>query len=140
MGQKSYMELASTGHVPRPADHSYFSCPDAVDNGQPNFWSYGMNMWLSIWDNRDPDKINAVGEQSSMVLLADGPANYASVSPSALPYCPVARHGGKVNMVFLDAHVASLDAGYVGCGTGPVDHADLRWQVPGSTWSPDKSK
>jgi prepilin-type processing-associated H-X9-DG protein len=141
MGQESYMDLAAAGKVPRPGDHSYLSCPEAEDNGKANFWSYGMNMWLSVWNNGAadlPDRFNGVGEPSTMVLLADGPGDYCSVSPAPSPqygYSPVARHNGRVNIVFLDGHLEALVKTYVGCGTGFVEHADVRWRVPGSKWS-----
>ena len=51
LGQAAYMDLAAANKVPRPSDHSFYSCPEAVDNDQPNFWSYAMNMWLSVWNN-----------------------------------------------------------------------------------------
>jgi len=140
MGQQAYVDLAAAGRVPRPADHSCFSCPEAVDNNQPNFWSYGMNMWLSVWNNGAadlPDKFNGVGEPATMVLLADGPGSYCAVSPApqAYGYSPVARHGGQVNIGFLDGHVVALSAAYVGCGIGFVERPDVRWRVPGSTWA-----
>ncbi len=140
MGLPSYSALAAVGRVPRPGDESILSCPEAIDNGLPNFWSYGMNMWLSVWNNGTPDlpnRFNAVGEPSTLVLLADGPPEYCSVSPasSAVDYSPVPRHSGRVNICFLDGHVETFLGTYVGCGIGFVEHADIHWQVPGSTWS-----
>ncbi len=140
MGLQPYFNLAATVGVPRPWDHSIFSCAEAVDNGQSNFWSYGMNMWLSVWNNgiNDlPDKFNAVGPPGSMVFLTDGPSAYCSVSPAPSPqyqYSPLARHGGLVNIGFLDSHVESLAGNYIGCNIGFVEHSDVRWRVPGSGW------
>jgi prepilin-type processing-associated H-X9-DG protein/prepilin-type N-terminal cleavage/methylation domain-containing protein len=141
MGQESYNDMAIAGKVPRPWDHSVLSCPEALDNGMPNFWSYGMNMWLSVWNSGrqgdPPDKFSAVGPPEMMVLLADGPASHCSVSPATpiFSYSPVARHSGNVNICFLDGHVQKFPGAYVGCGIGFVQHPDIRWQVPGSPWS-----
>ena len=140
MNSQPYGDLAAAGKVPRPTDRSIFSCPDAVDDGQPNFWSYGMNMWLSVWNNGTtdlPDRFNAVGPPVSMVFLTDGPSAYCSVSPAPSPkyaYSPVARHLGKANICFLDGHAEAFAGTYVGCGTGFIEHDDIRWRVPGSAW------
>ena len=141
VGQPTYLQLATAGKVPRPGDESILSCPEAVDNGMPNFWSYAMNMWLSVQNNGTvadlPDRIDSVGDPSTMVLLADGPADYCSVSPCtpAFTYSPVARHSGRVNICFLDGHVDALLGSYVGCGIGFVEHPDIRWRVPNSLWA-----
>ncbi len=140
MGQRPYMDLAAAGKVPRPGDNSCLACPEADDNGKPNFWSFGMNMWLSVWNNSAldlPDKFGGVGPPETMVLLADGPSSHCSVSPAPAPeydYSPVARHNGRVNICFLDGHVDTLPGSYVGCGLGFVEHSDIRWRVPGSAW------
>ena len=98
-------------------------------------------MWLSVWNNgvNDfPDKIDCVGPTENLVLLADGPSNYCSVSPAPSPqyaYSPMARHNGRVNICFLDGHVDTLPGTYVGCGLGFVEHSDIRWRVQGSSWA-----
>lgn len=140
MNAQPYVALAAAGQVPRPRDNSIFSCGEATDDGQPNFWSYAMNMWLSVWNNGTddlPDKFDAVGPPDTMVFLADGPADYCSVSPAPSPqyaYSPVARHLGKVNIGFLDGHAQAFSAAYIGCGIGFVEHDDVHWRVPGSAW------
>lgn len=140
LNQPTYSVLAAKHAVPRPADRSVWSCPEAADDGQDNFWSYGMNMWLSVYNGGatdQPDKINAVGPQSTMALFADGPGPFCSVSPASAGYAysPVARHAGRVNICFVDGHVDSFTAAYAGIGTGFIEHADLRWRVPNSQWA-----
>ena len=70
-------------------------------------------------------------------FLADAPGNYCSVFPSqtAGGYNPVPRHRGNVQICFLDGHVAAIPGSVVGCGTGLVETADLRWHPQGSTWN-----
>ena len=140
LGQACYMDLAAANKVPRPNTQSFFSCPEAIDNGQPNFWSYAMNMWLSVYNNSAadlPDKFNAVGEPATMVLFTDGPAAHCSVSPadSTVDYSPVPRHNNRVNIAFLDGHIDSPLGSYVGCNIGFIEHPDIRWRVPNSQWA-----
>jgi prepilin-type processing-associated H-X9-DG protein len=97
-----------------------------------------MNMRLSTWVTPDPDRITRVGPASTMVFMADAPADYCSVLPAAAPYSPVARHGGRVNVSFLDGHVTSYAGNEVGCGIGDPLRDDVRWVVPGSTWAGPK--
>jgi prepilin-type processing-associated H-X9-DG protein len=61
-----------------------------------------------------------VGSPAVMVLFADAPGNYCSVFPSSAAggYNPVPRHNGRVNICFLDEHVAAFPGAYLGCGTG----------------------
>ena len=138
----SYLDLASAGRIPRPdGPASIWLCPEARNMGGSNYWSYGMNMGLSVWEananNGNPDKITRVGEPAAMVFMADAPGNYCSVFPSKFPdgYNPVARHNGSVNICFLDAHVAAVPGSYVGCGSGLIEHDDVRWHPPGSPWN-----
>jgi prepilin-type processing-associated H-X9-DG protein len=136
-----YMTLAANGTIPRPGGSSVWLCPQAVDPGGQYYWSYGMNMSVSVWEsgmnNGNPDKITGVGNNSILVLFADGPGNYAAVYPSATPggYNPVPRHNGRVNICFLDGHVEAIDAAHAGCGIGLVSYPDLRWKPPNSTWN-----
>ena len=138
----TYSELNAGAQIPRPGGApSIWLCPQAVDFAGAYYWSYGMNMGLSVeqatQNNGMPDKITGVGNTSIMVLFADAPGNYCSVFPSRFPggYNPVARHNGSVNICFLDTHVAAIPGEYVGVGTGLIDHPDVRWHPPGSTWN-----
>jgi prepilin-type processing-associated H-X9-DG protein len=87
-----------------------------------------------------PDKITGVGDAAVMVFMADAPGNYCAVFPSKSPggYNPVARHHGRVNICFLDAHVSAIAAEYIGVGTGLTEQPDVRWHPPGSTWDEAK--
>ncbi len=136
-----YMDLIPAGQIPRPTKNSVWLCPQAVDVGGTYYWSYGMNMGLSVWEasqnNGNPDKITGVGNTSILVLLADAPGAYCSVFPSIHPggYNPVPRHDNNVNICFLDGHVAAFPGSYIGCGTGLVEHPDVRWHPPHNTWN-----
>jgi prepilin-type N-terminal cleavage/methylation domain-containing protein/prepilin-type processing-associated H-X9-DG protein len=138
----TYMDLAAVSAVPRPPGaRCIWVCPEALDFAGQYYWSYGMNMGLSVTEgnqnNGMADKISSVGDASTMVLLADAPGNYCSVFPSRFPggYNPMARHNHFVNICFLDGHVVALADSYVGIGTGLTEHADLRWHPPQSTWN-----
>jgi prepilin-type processing-associated H-X9-DG protein len=136
-----YDDLAGSNQIPRPDAASIWICPAAFDPGGAYYWSYGMNMGLSVWEtnqnNGNPDKITGVGDDSAMVMLTDGPGNFAAVFPSITPgnYNPVPRHNGSANILFLDGHVAAFTGAYIGCGTGLPAHADIVWHPPGNTWN-----
>jgi prepilin-type N-terminal cleavage/methylation domain-containing protein/prepilin-type processing-associated H-X9-DG protein len=141
VAMEPYCELAGAGRIPRPdGARSIWLCPSAVDLGGDYYWSYAMNMALSVEQANQnggmSDKITGVGDTAVMVLMADAPGNYCSVIPSKYPggYNPDARHHGRVNLCFLDAHVASVTADYIGIGTGLVEQPDVRWHPPGNTW------
>jgi len=138
----AYTDLNANNQIPRPGGaSSVWLCPDAADFEGKYYWSYGMNMGLSVengaQNNGMPDKISSVGDASTMALFADAPGNYCSVFPSrfANGYNPVARHNKGVNICFLDGHATAVPWDYVGVGTGLVEHADLRWHPPESTWN-----
>lgn len=137
-----YADLAAMGRVPRPdGPRSIWLCPQAADVQRALYWSYGMNMALSVEQadqkHEMPDKITGVGNASLMVFMADGPGDYCSVIPSRLPggYNPVARHDNRINLCFLDGHATSVHGAYVGLGTGLIERPDIRWHPPGSTWN-----
>ena len=140
---KPFNELVAANAVPRPGggSHSIWVCPSARAFDGTYYWSYGMNMALSVeqanQNNGQPDKITGVGGTSTMVFMADGPGNYGAVIPSKFPggYNPVARHLGRTNVAFLDGHVAAYRADEIGIGTGLIDRADVRWHPPNSTWT-----
>jgi len=136
-----YMDMATANALPRPGGRSTWLCPQANDFPGTYYWSFGMNMALSVWEanqnNGQPNKITGVGNTAIMVLLTDAPGNYCSVFPSITPggYNPVPRHNGRVNICFLDGHVAAIPGSYIGCGTGLIEQPDIRWHPPGSTWN-----
>jgi general secretion pathway protein G len=137
-----YMDLVTNGKIQRPPGASVWLCPLASDMKGDYYWSYGMNMGLSVWEANQnggqPDKITNVGSATTMVLFADAPGNYCSVFPSRLAggYNPVPRHGSNlVNVCFLDGHVEPIPGSYIGVGTGLIEHSDARWHPPNSTWN-----
>ncbi len=135
LGQQPYSELASAGQTPRPGDRSLWMCPWATPIMSENYFAYAMNMYLSTWQNPLPDRIDKVAPTDRQVFLTEGPGAYCSVLPSNQPYSPVARHDDKINIAFLDGHVARFAGRYAGCGVGNQFHGDVRWVVPNSTWS-----
>jgi prepilin-type N-terminal cleavage/methylation domain-containing protein/prepilin-type processing-associated H-X9-DG protein len=137
-----YVDLDAARRISRPGGaSSVWLCPEAADFAGTYYWSYGMNMGLSVEtateNNGMPAKITGVGNPSIMVVFADAQGNYCSVFPSRLPggYNPVARHSKMVNLCFLDAHVAAFTGDYIGIGTGLIDRPDVRWHPPDSTWN-----
>jgi prepilin-type processing-associated H-X9-DG protein/prepilin-type N-terminal cleavage/methylation domain-containing protein len=137
-----YMDMVASNDIVRPGDgNSLWLCPSASDMPGSYYWSYAMNMGLSVWEtdqnNGNPDKVSSVGNTSLMVFLADAPGNYCSVFPSkfANGYNPVPRHNNSVNICFLDGHVVAIPGAYLGCGTGLIPHADIVWHPPGNTWN-----
>ena len=47
--------------------------------------------------------------------------------PSAQPYGIVARHSGKVNLLFLAGQAQSVAGSFAGCGAGDPGRDDIRW-------------
>jgi prepilin-type processing-associated H-X9-DG protein len=148
LGQPSYRDLVVSGRMPQVGNHSVWICPElgGLPNAFGNLFGYAMNMALSVRIAPQPDRIDKVGPASTLVFMADGPAGYSSTVPFAstsdapAPFNPVPRHGGKVNIAFLDGHVSAYDGQYVGCNTAgdPVrpdacNRPDVRWYwyVPG---------
>lgn len=148
LGQPGYQELVSAGRMPQTGTHSVWICPELYGspNAFGNLFGYAMNMALSVRNAPLPDRIDRIGSASTMVFMADGPAGYCSTVPfestpaSPAPFNPVPRHGGRVNIVFLDGHVSAYDAAYVGCNVAgdPIhpdacNRPDVRWYwyVPG---------
>jgi prepilin-type processing-associated H-X9-DG protein len=136
-----YMDLAAKGHIVRPGMSSIWICPEASDTETPNYWSYAMNMGLSVWEANQnegqPDKITGVGEITTLVFMTDSQGEHCSVFPSMFPdgYNPTPRHNKCVNICFLDGHVAAFTGISIGCGTGLVDRPDVQWHPPGNTWN-----
>ncbi len=135
MNMPTYATMAAAKTVPSAADNSLWSCPEADKTPTGNFFAYAMNMGLSPWNVATPDKLTRVGPTSTMVFLTEGPGQFCSVFPSAQGYSPVARHGGRINIAFLDGHISAFPGQEVGCGIGDPQRDDVRWSVPNSAWS-----
>ena len=114
----SYQQMAANNARPAAGSHSVFICPGAVDPGAACFLPYGMNMNLSPWNLPVATKFDEVADPSSVVAMADAPGPYASTYPSAQPYSIVARHAGRLNLLFLAGQVRSFSGADAGCGVG----------------------
>lgn len=135
----SYQELYQSGNAPKPGQRSVFVCPSAkVTNANTHFICYGMNMYVSRWDQPERAKITKLPDPSTLVFMADTPGGYASTVPSMAGYSVMPRHGGKANVSFLDGHVQSFAGSYLGCNTGEKTQPDVRWKtgLDGDTWTP----
>ncbi|MFO0838252.1 MAG: prepilin-type N-terminal cleavage/methylation domain-containing protein [Phycisphaerae bacterium] len=130
-----YVDLAAAGATPRPGDSSPWMCPRAESPGVANFFAYGMNMRLSTWGVLRPDRIDAVAPPAVQVFLSEGVGGFCSLIPSPQPYSVVARHRSRLNIAFLDGHVATFEGARVGCNTGDPLRSDVQWFVPGSLWT-----
>jgi prepilin-type N-terminal cleavage/methylation domain-containing protein len=124
----SSFELMVT-HDQKPAAHmkSVFICPSAQDPGGTYFLPYSMNMNLSPWNLSQATKVWEVQRPSAVVAMGEAPGPYASTFPSQRPYSVVARHSGRVNLLFLAGQVQSFAGSYVGCRVGDPKRADVSW-------------
>ena len=122
-----YLQLVTQGRKPAAGDHSVFVCPDATDPGGTYFLGYGQNMNLSPWNLPHATKFSAVVQPDSVVAFGESPGPYASTYPSKQPYSIVARHVGRINLLFLAGEVQSFKGSYVGCCVGDPGRADVRW-------------
>jgi prepilin-type processing-associated H-X9-DG protein len=153
VSQPTYQDLVSSGRMPQTGDGSVWICPQLSGSPNPfgNLFGYSMNMALSVRNAPLPDRITRVGPASTMVFMADGPAGYSSTVPfvstfnAPASFNPVPRHGGKVNIAFLDGHVNAYPSNYLGVNTlgDPVhpdacNQPDVRWYwyVPGPAPAP----
>jgi prepilin-type processing-associated H-X9-DG protein len=135
----SYQELFEMGRAPKPGDRTVFVCPAAKNpGGSTHFICYGMNMYVSRWDQTERLKLNRLPDPAVVAFMADSPGGYASTVPSASAYSVQARHGGKANVSFFDGRVQSFSGSYLGCGTGEKTQPDVRWNpgFPGDLWTP----
>jgi prepilin-type processing-associated H-X9-DG protein len=62
-----------------------------------------------------------------VVFMAEAPGQYSSTYPSKNPYCVATPHHGKGNVLFIDGHVQTFSASYLGCNVGDPKHADVSW-------------
>jgi len=128
IGLPAYRDLVARGIAPRPGDNSLFVCPEAGEQGaQGRFMSYAMNMYLSPWIRPEPHNISEFDSPGQVVFMADGPGGYSAAVPSSRQYSVQARHAGCANVLFIDGHVESFAADYLGCGKGDPHHDDVRW-------------
>lgn len=129
VGEMPYETLAAAGRRPRPGGKSLFVCPQALKDTTPNFFPYAMNMYLSPWIRPEAHRVSEIPRPQRVVFMADSPGAYSSTVPSRESYSVAARHEGKANLVFLDAHGESYGGAYLGCGTGDPGHEDVQWET-----------
>jgi prepilin-type N-terminal cleavage/methylation domain-containing protein/prepilin-type processing-associated H-X9-DG protein len=126
----TYQQIATNHQRLESRSQSVFVCPDATDPGSNHFLPYGMNMNLCPWGNSgtiEPTKFGEVVRVAQVVAMADSPGPYSATYPSENPYTPVARHGGRVNILFLGGNVQAFRGDYVGCSVGDPGREDVRW-------------
>src|SRR5262249_44266740 len=88
-----YFHLVNRPQTPKVGDRSVWVCPEAEEPqqiGQKGYFSYGMNMALSVHSANVADHIDRVGPTHTMVFMADGPGAFCAVIPDAAPYSPIA--------------------------------------------------
>ena len=127
LNSQPYQQLFAANQKLKPRSNSVFVCPVATDPGSNHFLPYGMNMNLSPWVLPQATKFAEVALPSQVVAMADAPGPYASTYPSTKPYCILARHSRRVNLLFLAGQVNSFAADHVGCGVGDPNRDDVRW-------------
>lgn len=125
--QPSYQQLILSSNKPAAHAQSLFICPTATDPGGTYFLPYGMNMNLSTWFMANATRFAEVVKPECVVALADAPGPYASTYPSTKAYGVLARHSGRVNLLFLAGQAQAFKGDYVGCGTGDPGREDVRW-------------
>lgn len=125
----TYQTLVTNGLIPKPGDDSVFVCPVALAATNTNFLPYAMNIYLSPWIRPTPHRLPEIPNPSSLAFMADGPCAYSSTVPSAMPYSVQARHERMANVALLDGHVQAFAGDYLGCGSGGIEHGDVRWQT-----------
>ncbi len=129
VGLSAYSDLIAQGQRPGEGDPSVLICPVAIDPAWAYFLPYGMNMYLSPWIRPRNHNIDEILAPSALVFMADAPGPYSSTVPSSQGYSVIARHSGKANLVFLDAHVGSYEGAHLGCGAGDPLLGDVHWQT-----------
>lgn len=135
-----YSTLYLSGQAPKPGGRSVFVCPSArVTNTYTHFITYGMNMYLSRWDQIERTRVVNLPSPSTLAFLADSPGGYASTVPSSREFSAKPRHRGQANVLFVDGHVQAFPGDYLGCGTGEKTQPDVRWQtgIEGDIWRPN---
>jgi len=125
-----YQQLFANDQRPKAGANSLFVCPLAIDPGSNHFLPYAMNMNLCPWGdsgNFPATRFAEVVRPSQVVTLADASGPYSATFPSKNAYSPIARHGGRLNILFLTGHVEAHPGNYVGCGVGDPRRDNVRW-------------
>jgi prepilin-type N-terminal cleavage/methylation domain-containing protein len=122
-----FEQMVSNAATPAAHTLSTFICPSAENPGGTYFLPYGMNMNLSPWFLPLAVKFGQVVRPNYVVAMADAPGPYSSTYPSPNPYSIVARHAGRINLLFLAGEVRGFAGSHVGCGVGDPWLSDVRW-------------
>lgn len=122
-------QMVSNNIVPAPQSPSLFICPTALNTNASAayFLPYGMNMNLSPWNLPQAVKTSQVVQPVYVVTMADAPGPYSATYPSVQPYCLVARHSARANLLFFTGQVKAFAGSYLGCGVGDPGQPDVRW-------------
>ena len=123
----SFTQMVTNNATPAAHTQSIFICPTAENPGGAYFLPYGMNMNLCPWNLLAPSKYSQVVQPDYVVAMADAPGPYSSTYPSPNPYSIVARHAGRINLLFLGGEVRGFAGSHVGCGVGDPGLSDVRW-------------
>jgi len=126
-GPGSFQMMVSNNAVPIAHSKSIFICAAAENPGATYFLPYGMNMNLCPWNLPTQTKFADVQRPEITVAMADAPGPYSATFPSANPYSPKARHGTKLNVLFLSGRVQSFAGSDIGCGVGDPKRSDVSW-------------
>jgi prepilin-type N-terminal cleavage/methylation domain-containing protein len=125
--QQPYLQFFTANQKLKPHCNSVFVCPTATDPGSNHFLPYGMNMNLCPWNLPQQTKFAEVTKPSQVVAMADSPGPYSATFPSTRAYSLLARHSGRVTILFLAGQASSFTSDYVGCGIGDPKRDDVRW-------------
>ncbi len=128
----AFGQMAANNAAPAPQSQSVFICPTAVNTNNTNmmeiyFLPYGMNMNLSPWNLPLATQFNQVQMPIYVVAMGEAPGPYSSTYPSTQPYSIVARHTGRINLLFLAGQVQGFAGSHVGCGVRDPGLPDVRW-------------
>jgi prepilin-type N-terminal cleavage/methylation domain-containing protein len=128
-GLPTFDDMASNNTLPIAQSPSIFICPAARNTNKTAlyFLPYCMNMNLSPWNLPLPTKFGQVQTPNLVVAMADAPGPYSSTYPSVQPYSAVARHNGRINLLFLTGQAQSFAGAYIGCGSGDPYRPDVHW-------------
>ena len=125
--QQPYLQFFTANQKLKPHCNSVFVCPTATDPGSNHFLPYGMNMNLCPWNLPQQTKFADVTQPFKVVAMADSPGPYSATFPSTRAYSLLARHSGRVTILFLAGQASSFTSDYVGCGIGDPKRDDVRW-------------
>jgi prepilin-type processing-associated H-X9-DG protein len=127
LGLPGYGQMVSAGQRPTTGANSIFVRPGAKDPGGVAFLSYGMNMNLSPWNLTNATMLSQIAHPSLVVFLAESPGSYSSTYPSKQMYSCQAPYRGQGDVLFLDGHVGSYSAKYLGVNKGDPGRPDVSW-------------